>query len=292
MLRALLVLVAFFVLSMGYASADAPLDRNANAALLYWQAFAQLPRLSDAEEKKLVDEYLTMPLDAHTRELVAKATYALRMMHRGAALSRCEWGMDYQGEGIDTRMPHVLGARVLTSLALLRARIRMEEGHQAEAVNDILDAMALGRHLSENGVLIAVLMGYNLEQRAGETLARFLPKLDPGTIKELPKRHASLPAGGRPATSMKLEELSAMDWLARRFKEPKDTEDLLTLLGFLMLPKGESRDRAKEKGRAFLEAAGGTREGVLKAIDETRSSYERMAKQGRRPGHRSNVTGK
>ena len=35
-----------------------------NAALKYWQAFLQLPKFADDEQKKLVADCLTMPLDA------------------------------------------------------------------------------------------------------------------------------------------------------------------------------------------------------------------------------------
>ena len=67
-----------------------------------------------------------MPLDAHAREMVAKADYALKMMRGGAALPHCEWAIGFE-EGIFTRLPHAEGARALTSLACLRARIRFEE---------------------------------------------------------------------------------------------------------------------------------------------------------------------
>ena len=86
MLRALSVAMTILVLPLGPARADAPPGLGDNAALKYWQAFAQLPKLTDAQERKLREEYLTMPLDAHAREIVNRADYALRMMHRGAAL--------------------------------------------------------------------------------------------------------------------------------------------------------------------------------------------------------------
>ncbi len=277
MLRALLVPLLLLVLPSGYASAEVPPAHATNAALLYWQAFAQLPRLSNAEEQKLLEECLTMPLDAHARELVEKSSYSLKMMHRAAAIKPCDWELDYRGEGIETRLPNALASRVLTALACLRARLRMEEGRKAEAMEDLVDAMTLGRQVSAGGVLILVLMSYNIEQRLEEALARFLPQWDAATVRELQKRMAALPPGERPATAMKIEEEAGMDWLARRFKEKKDLDGMLQVLGFLLLQEGEDREHAKEKARAFLEAAGGTREGVLKKIDETRSVYQRMA---------------
>ena len=84
--------MSILLLPLGYASADAPLNLGANAALKYWQAFAQLPKFTDAQEHKLNAEFLTMPVDAHAREIVSKADYALRMMHRAAALPQMRLG--------------------------------------------------------------------------------------------------------------------------------------------------------------------------------------------------------
>ena len=78
MLRALCLAMTILVQPFGSASAGAPSDPGANAALKYWQAFATLPHMTDAEGTKLNAECLTMPLDANARELVAKAEYALQ----------------------------------------------------------------------------------------------------------------------------------------------------------------------------------------------------------------------
>src|ERR1700674_1897643 len=104
MLRALCFATAILVLPLEHVSADAGPDLGGNAALEYWQAFATLPKLTDAEQTRLNAEFLTMPLDAHARELVTRADYALKMMHYGAALPRCDWGYPYE-EGTDMLLP-------------------------------------------------------------------------------------------------------------------------------------------------------------------------------------------
>ena len=50
-------------------------------------------------------------------------------------------------------------ARVLASLAGLQARQRFGAGQTAEAIDDLLSAMTLGRHISVDGSLIAVCVG-------------------------------------------------------------------------------------------------------------------------------------
>jgi hypothetical protein len=280
MLRALCLTLAVLVVPPGHASADTGTGLGANAALKYWQAFAQLPKLPDAEGQKLNAEYLTMPLDAHTREIVTKAAYALRMMYQGAALPRCDWAIGWEEEGIDALLPQMNAARVLSSVACLRARLRFEEGRNREGIDDLLAALTLGRHVSLDGSLIGVLVGYSIENRINDALALYLPKLDAGTIKDLKKRLDALPAGGRPATGLRTCEEKTLDWFARKVKEAKDKDSLPTLLSPLFLTEGKGKQRdLLEQGRAFLAACGGTREGVLKFVEETRPCYALVAKQ-------------
>jgi hypothetical protein len=269
MLRALCLAMPLFVLPLGYASPDASPELGTNAALKYWQAFAMLPKFTDAEQKKFSTEFLTMPLDEHARGIVTRAEYALRMLHRGAALRRCNWGLGWEEEGIDIRVPHNDGARVLVNLACLRARIRFEEGRSAEAIDDLVAAMTLARHASQDGINVMLLAGYASEHRAIETLALYLPKLNAGMLKDLKTRLDASPAGGRPATALKFEEEFALNWFVRKVQEAKDKGALLAHLSKCC--------DTEEKGRAFLEECGGTAEGVLKCAEETRKCYRRMA---------------
>jgi hypothetical protein len=278
MLRALSLAMTILVLPLGYASADAPSDLDANAALKYWQAFAQLPKYTGTEAQKLNAECLIMPLDAHAREIVTKADYALRMMHHAAVLPRCAWGLSYE-EGIDLLLPHAQAARTLSSLASLRARIRFEDGHNAEALEDIVAAMTLGRHVSLDGSLIAVLVGYMVEHRMSETLAPYLPKLNAETIKGLKARLAALPPFGTPAAGLvPFEEKTSLDWLIRKVKEAKDKESLVAFLSPLCGRPGDSPEQSPERARTFLTECGGTADGVVKFAEETRPSYTLMAK--------------
>jgi hypothetical protein len=99
------------------------------------------------------------------------------------------------------------------NLACLRARLRFEEGHSAEAIDDIISAMTLGRRVSLNGINSMVLTSYAIEHRMSEVLALDLPRLDVRMIKALKKRLDALPPGGSPATALKVEEQFALDWL-------------------------------------------------------------------------------
>jgi hypothetical protein len=273
MLRALCLAMTLFVLPLQSARSDAGPNLGANAALKYWQAFAALPRFTQAEQQELGD-CLNMPLDAHARDFVTRAAYALRMLHRGAALPQCDWGSGWEEDGVEILLPQNDAARVMANLACLRARLRFEGGDSAAAIEDIVAGMTLARHISRDSVLVMVLAGYAIEHRMTETLALYLPRLNAEMIRELKRRLDALPPGGTPATGVRLEEKWALNWLIRKVKEAGDRESLLAFLSRLA---SEGKNPDAEKGRAFLEACGGSAEGVLKFAEEARPSYALVA---------------
>jgi hypothetical protein len=268
MLRASCLAMTLLVLPVAFASAGAPPDLGKNAALKYWQGFASLPRFTDAEQKKL-GECLTMALDAEARNSVARARYALDMMQRGAALPYCDWGIGYE-EGVGTLLPYIAATRLTANLACLRARIRFEDGQNAEAIDDIIAAMTLGRRISHSGIYSTVLTSYAIEHRMSEGLALYVPKLDAKAIKTVEKRLGALPPVESLANALKVEEYFALDWLVGKIKQAKDKEGLQALLVKLC--------DSPEKGQAFFKECGGTVEGVLKVAGQVRQGYARVGK--------------
>ncbi len=251
-------------------------DGGANAALEYGQAFIALRR-GVGDQEMLIAECLTMPLDAHARELVTKAAYALRMVQRAAKQPRCDWANDFE-PGIEISYTHANGAQVLSSLACLRARLRFEEGKSAEAIEDILAAMTLARHISRDDTLDSLWAGHAIEQRMSEVLALYLPKLDAKMIHDLTKRLDALPPSGSAATATMRMEQAMLDWIVGEIKEAKDQEGLLAFLSQLCGCNSEPPEKKRERGRAFLAECSGTAQGVLKYAEEMRQCSARLAK--------------
>jgi hypothetical protein len=280
MLRALFLVTAILALPSQHTAAEDPSDLGANAALKYWQAFATLPKFTDAEQTRLMSEHLTMPLDAQTRESVGKAEYSLRMMHHAAVLSRCEWGIDWEADGIEVLLPQMGAGRVLSSLACLRARMRFEEGRRAEALDDIVAATRMGRQVSRDGSLIGVLVGYSIEARMFDALALCLPTLDTATIRDLRTRLDALPDGGNPTAGLRLCEEKTLEWFIHKVKSTKDNEGLVTFLTPFAVQATQPEGRVSapvEAGRKLLDKCGGTATSVLKFADATRPSYALVA---------------
>jgi hypothetical protein len=275
MLRTGCFATIMLLLPMAQARADTSADLGANAALAYWQAFATLPTFSDAEQNRLNNECLTMPLDERARDLVAKSEYALLMLRHGAARPNCDWGLGYE-EGVFTRLPQGAATRALTALACLRARIFFKDGRPADAIDDVIAAMTLGRHISKNGTLIMVLVSYSIEHRMGQCLATYLPGLDAITLEVLKTRLDALPSIQNLAATVRTEEKWATDWFIRQVKEAKDQAALLAFLSRIC-DVGEGRN-ARENALVFLKQCGGSAESVLERVEETRKYYEVFAR--------------
>jgi hypothetical protein len=257
------------------AAPPKPPERGANAALPYGQAFIALRRGGDKD--KLIADCLTMPLDAHAREVVSRAAYALRMMQRGAALPRCDWAIDPE-QGIAIDFSRADSVQVLSCLACLRARLRFEEAKGAEAIEDVAAGLTLARHVSLDGTLDSLRAGHDIEQRMGEALAVYLPALDAGTVKDLKRRLGGLPPGGSVATAtLRMEEV-LLNWIAGEVQEAKDREGLLDFLTQLCGRKSDPPENNRERARTFLADCGGTAEGVRKFAEEMRPGAARLAK--------------
>ena len=275
MLRILCLTTAVLSICWGPVFAEQNPDSKGNAALKYWQAFATLPKFTDAENK-IIGDCLTAPLDDAARKILTNSEYSLTMLHRAAAVPRCEWSMSYE-DGVFALLPQCPAARVLASLACLRARQRFETGQQAEAIEDLLSAMTLGRHISVDGSLIAVLVGYSVEARAIELFAHVLPSFNPKTIKDLKTRVDALPPFGTEATALMACEKETLYWFIRKVKETKDKEGLLKFLGWVGISEEKDRDTGNTAAE-FLKECGGTADGVTNFAVEALPSYDKLAK--------------
>jgi hypothetical protein len=166
---------------------------------------------------------------------------------------------------------------VLSSLACLRARLRFAEGQNAEAVEDLIAALTLARHVGQDGALDGLWGGYQSERRAGDVIALQLPKLDAKTVKDLKSRLDTLPPGGSAAAATERMEESLLDWIMGEVQEANDKESLLAFLSQLAGFKSDAPEKNRAKGRALLEECGGTAAGVLKSAEELRRAAKPLA---------------
>ena len=152
------------VLLAGAAFAQQKPNLGDNAALRYYAAFAQMQdyAVTDAEAKKL-NGILDGPVpydDSHYKDLVEKNKPALETMARGAALPKCDWGLDYLGE--DTPVDYARNALALGRLNVLYAFHLMIAGNKDDAVSAIKAGLRFSQDVANGGSLFATLAAKSL----------------------------------------------------------------------------------------------------------------------------------
>lgn len=173
--------------------ADIPGDRSDlgdNAALQYWQGFAELPVLDPAEQKAL-ENCENIGLDGAADALLDKARPSLMYLHRGERLQRCAWGLDYK-DGPNLLMPHLGKARALARFAVLHMRQQLTRHQWHAGAEDTLALLRFARHVGVDPVLIARIVDTGIEFLTIEQLAPFLPDMDAPSLKLLADGLATL----------------------------------------------------------------------------------------------------
>lgn len=213
-------------------AADGPLAAAAqqagvmppNAALQYWQGFAVLPTLNEAQ-RDIVEHIDSAELNAQATGLIEASTNSLRQLHRGAAIEECDWGLNKQ-DGLMLLLPHLGKAREMARLACLRARLEFNRGDAAAALEDLGDAIVLARQSGAGSTLIAILVQDSIEQMVIEVASSHVVAAKGPALERFGQRLAQLPRGGSMRESATLiERQFGLDWLIDQLKNVKPGED-------------------------------------------------------------------
>ena len=240
-----------------------------NAALRYWQAFAHLSRLDEAQKKVLEGQPSAGAPDAEAVKVTEAGRDALLYLRRGAAIGAADWGL-HREDGPNLLLPHLGRGRDLARLAALRARVDFARGDSVAAVDGAADAIVLGRHLSADlTALISYLVQVSCERIGIEAVAPHLAGLDAAALDRLEKRLAALPRGGTLEDSLKVERSAFFDWATTRLAAMKDGEPWKETVLRPMTSSPEEQDK-------IIAACGGTRTGVLKNLEALRPAYEEV----------------
>jgi len=215
-----------------------PNDRPANAALAYWQAFGEMPDLINTKLRDRIWDATTFqgivrPVDDELARFVGMrgSAHSLEMLHRAANMQLCDWQLPLEEDGINVLLPHTSKARHMMRLSLLRARHRFEHDQVAGGITDVVDTMALGRHITADGVTISQLAGYSIEHVAIFVLAAYLPEIPDDLLRTIPKQLDSLPPLA-PMHQTLVNEQYYLDWFLGQLQKatPESRQELCRLL--------------------------------------------------------------
>jgi hypothetical protein len=190
---AALILVVSPLATAAPAAAAAPAG---TATELYRKAFEELRSPIRGEDAAL-DDVATSPLDGEAARVLAARQPVLDLLRRAATLPPAAEEDSGLGPDRQPAMNSLSAARRGASLLRLRARLAMREDRPADAVEDVLAAIALARHVGHQKVLVVRLVEIGTETPALDQLATMLPRLPDDVVTALPRKLAALP---RPVT--------------------------------------------------------------------------------------------
>lgn len=136
-----------------------------NAALRYWSAFAQMRDSSispdQAKELQAILEGTAPYDDLKHRDLVERNRFAVETLQRGAELSNCDWGLEYQLAS-EAPIEHVRKALALGRLNVLYSMHQFQIGDRSGGIRTLSGGIRFSRDVAAGGPLIAALAGKTL----------------------------------------------------------------------------------------------------------------------------------
>jgi len=137
-----------------------PLPETRNAALRYWQAFAELKdpppnREIQAEMENILNAKAEWD-EAKVGGIVAANEIALGIMQRATKLPDCDWGVEYS-RGPEASIAFVPRAHVLARLNTLQGIREMAQGNSQAAVDTWIAGIRFAQDLTKGGSLIFAL---------------------------------------------------------------------------------------------------------------------------------------
>ena len=223
----ILACIAISIVCCG-SSSTAEVDLADNAALQYWKAFASLPDFSSEQTDAVREALKEGVIDGSLEKIIESSGPAFREMRKGAQINNCEWGISFE-EGPDASLPHLGKARQLARLACLRAEMSFQDERSADAIDDIVMAFTLGRHVGRDAILISLLVDYSIERMALETVASHLQSLDADELSILADKLGKSPERPTVAQAVAAEKELLGGWVIRILQKPDGKEQLFAL---------------------------------------------------------------
>lgn len=191
-----------------------------NPALLYHQGLLMVPQLSDPDRKFLFEtEWRNVPPDTRYNDLVTTYRNVFKMLRRAAASEvPCDWGID-MSDGPDTLLPALARFKSVAQVACLRARKDLIEGKQAEARDELIATVVMGRNVSRDGTVISVLVQVAIENIVMSFVAENFYQFAPETLQQLAAGFNSAPARRRIYECMAVEKYAFCDWLVGKITD-------------------------------------------------------------------------
>lgn len=266
------ILVAVWIAGTALA---VPPRKDINPALLYFQAFNKFPDL-DEEESKLLASDAAGDLSAEEKAVAQRFDSAFKLLHRARTMKApCDWGADI-ADGPHAFTPNFIKIRTAANAAVLRARVALADGQQAQARDELLAASVLGRNTAVGASLVGTMIQVAVDGKILDFIAAHFDELQPQTRAELAAGLNAAPLRQTVADAMANEQAGFCDWLADKLESfrAKEKDDAKVLDQFRALVAGTFKDESDLADR-IIEASGETSAGVIRYIKGVEPIYAR-----------------
>ncbi len=184
---------------------SAELVSLANAATVYWQAFAVLPPYPEGDDPEALADW------------IVQSEPALGHLHKAGDMSFCNWELDYS-QGFSLALPHLSEMNTLAKAALVRAKATLQSD-PALAHADLRAVMRAARHAGADALLIAQLVRIRMENQVREVLAAGLADIPDRELDAWRALLSSQPAMPTLAQLLDTERQLAVDYLRSKLAE-------------------------------------------------------------------------
>ena len=266
------------------AEEDLNFRTNINPALLYFQAYQNMPQLSDADSKYLFDNPMggwPNQIDEHGRELLKQYDNSFKGLRR-ARFSKvpCDWGYDLS-DGPEALLPGLAPAKRLSQTARLRALVALDANNFPAALEDLHSAFVLGRNLSRDQILISALVQFAIENILSSVALENYYRLTAQELEAISTAFASAPARGTIADTILTEDKAFYRCILRKVESmiadsKGDTESFWKDFEAFWNPLAtdlESNKGPEPSGKEVREAAQGKTDELLRLLNEMPGWY-------------------
>lgn len=203
------------------AAAEIDFRTDINPALLYFQAYQNMPRLSEADSKHLFDHatggaWTDQPFDERALGLLKQYDISFKGLRRARfAKVPCDWGYDLS-DGPEALLPGLAPAKRLTQAARFRAMVALDAADFDSAREDLAAAFVLGRNLSQDRILISALVQIAVENILTSVVMENFYRLSSEQLDQLVADFDSAPGRGTIAETIPTEFTAFYRYILRK----------------------------------------------------------------------------
>jgi hypothetical protein len=209
-----LALLALTLVVASSALAQSATEASAGTWQLQYAAGLEALSKADAPTKKLIGNYDTVSIDSKTQALLKQFEPAIQSVREGVTADLHPTTPKVQD--LNPVLKDLNNGRMLFNLMMLQVRAETEAGDDAGAAKDLVVAMALGRNIAREPILISTMVGIGTELRAIETLAKKLTTLPPDVRASLRKSIEAIPEPAKFADVVRGEQALAPQLLGKQ----------------------------------------------------------------------------